>query len=108
MNIKIYRDRYGFSFFDEWLKHLNDKALRARISARLDRIKEGNLGDHKFIAKGIWEFRLNFGAGYRIYFAKESQSLIILFIGGDKSSQKRDIEKAVVLLKDYLRNKNEI
>lgn len=108
MSIKIYRDRYGFSFFDEWLKHLTDKVLRARIIARLNRIEEGNLGDHKFIGKGIWEFRLNFGAGYRIYFAKESQTLVVLLIGGDKNSQKRDIEKAVVLLKEYLRNEHEI
>lgn len=108
MNFKIYRDRYGFSAFDEWLIHFTDKVLRARILARLARIEEGNLGDYKFIGQGIWEFRLHFGAGYRIYFAKESQTLIILLIGGDKSSQKRDIEKAAVLLKEYLRDKYEI
>lgn len=108
MNLKIYRDRYGFSFFEEWLNHLTDKASKARILARLSRIEEGNLGDYKFIGKGIWEFRLNFGPGYRIYFTKESQALIILFVGGNKNSQKRDIEKAAILLKDYLRDTHEI
>ncbi len=108
MNFKIYRDRYGFSLFEEWLNNVNDKIHKARIIARLFKVEEGNLGDHNFLGKGIWELRFHFGPGYRIYYTKESQTLIILFVGGNKSSQKRDIEKASLLLKEHLRNKNEI
>jgi putative addiction module killer protein len=62
----------------------------------------GNLGDHKFIGDGIYELRLAFGAGYRIYYGVEGDALMLLLCGGDKSTQRKDIKKASMYLKDYL------
>ena len=61
----------------------------------------GNLGDHKSVGEGVWEARVMFGPGYRIYFGKEGLSVILLLLGGDKSSQARDIRKARQLWKEY-------
>ena len=74
---------------------------RARIQARILRFEMGNLGDHKSVGKGVWEARVMFGPGYRIYFGKEGLSVILLLLGGDKSSQARDIRKARQLWKEY-------
>ena len=74
---------------------------RARIQARILRFEMGNLGDHKSVGEGVWEARVMFGPGYRIYFGKEGLSVILLLLGGDKSSQARDIRKARQLWKEY-------
>lgn len=105
MFINIYTDNTGFSPFDEWFRSLNDKGLRGRILARLDRIEQGNLGDHKYIRDGIWELRFYFSPGIRIYFGRESSEIILLLFGGDKNSQSRDIKRATSLYNEYLRNK---
>ncbi len=84
--------------YSEWLKGLRDVTTVARIRARIDRIEEGNLGDYKPLGIGLFEFKLSFGAGYRVYFA----------IDGDKGSQRKDIQKAREYWTDYLmRKKNE-
>jgi putative addiction module killer protein len=79
-----------------------DKTARYRVKERLDRVVLGNLGDHKFIGDGVNELRLAFGAGYRIYYGKEENTIILLLCGGDKSTQKADIKKAIKYLKNYL------
>jgi putative addiction module killer protein len=66
------------------------------------RFEVGNLRDHKAVAVGVWEARLAFGAGYRIYFGKQSGGVILLLLGGDKSSQKEDIRRAIRFWRDYL------
>jgi putative addiction module killer protein len=94
MEVNIYETLDGKVPFSEWLTSLRDLQAAARILLRIDRVKQGNLGDHKFIDDGIFELRIDVGAGYRVYFARlESQEILILW-GGDKSSQTRDIEKA--------------
>jgi len=88
--------------FKEWLKEL-DKHIRGIILSRLDRILLGNFGDCHSIqgAKGISEIRFDVGAGYRIYYGKEENTVIILLVGGSKRTQTRDIAKAKRYWQDY-------
>ena len=79
-----------------------DPPTRFRVKERLDRLALGNLGDYKQINKDIFELRLAFGAGYRIYFHQEGNKVILLLSGGNKSTQKKDIKKAISYLNDYL------
>lgn len=99
--IKIYTAEDGTKPFVDWLESL-DKTIRYRVKERLDRVRLGNFGDHKFIADGVYELRLVFGSGYRIYYGNQGDLLVLLLCGGDKSSQKKDIKKAIEYLKDYL------
>jgi putative addiction module killer protein len=101
LTIREYLSADGRSCFGEWLQDL-DISARARIQARVLRFEMGNLGDHKSIGGGLWEARVMFGPGYRIYFGKEGLSIILLLLGGDKSSQAGDIRKARQLWKEYL------
>ena len=91
----------GRNPFREWLEEL-DASVKARIQARVYRFELGNLGDHKTVGGGVWEARLDFGPGYRIYFGKEGTSVILLLLGGDKSSQAKDIAMAQKFRKAYL------
>ena len=95
MDVEIYQNQNGNEPFVEWLSSIRDKTTVARIRSRLRRIEEtGNLGDYRSVGGGVFEFRLQFGAGYRIYFGKIGDDAILLLRGGDKGSQSRDIEKA--------------
>ena len=89
--------------FEEWFSSLKDSRTRARIRIRLDRLSLGLLGDCKSLGRGLQELRLDFGAGYRIYFGQDGHVLIILLCGGNKSTQQRDIVKARTYWADYLR-----
>lgn len=84
--------------FQRWFNKLKDPKTKARINLRLRQVSMGHLGDHKVIAAQLYELRLFFGAGYRIYYTIKGDRLVILFNGGDKSSQKKDIAKAKQLL----------
>ena len=83
--------------FDDWLDNLKNRTAVLRISARIDRIEQGNFGDSKLITKGISELRFFFGSGYRIYYTVQEKTIVLLLNGGDKSSQKKDIKKAKAL-----------
>jgi putative addiction module killer protein len=85
------------SEFDKWLTKLKDAKGKARIIARLRSAELGNLGDVKSIGEGISEMRIHYGPGYRVYFTRRGRLLIFLLVGGDKSSQKRDIKRAKAL-----------
>jgi len=85
--------------FRDWLKALKDRRAAARIEIRIGRAEFGNLGDTKFF-DGIGELRIDYGPGYRVYFVRRGQMLIILLCGGDKSSQKSDIKKAIAMAKE--------
>jgi putative addiction module killer protein len=87
--------------FRDWLAEL-DKATRARVQARVLRFETGNLGDHKSVGSGVWEARMDFGAGYRVYFGKSGGQLILLLVGGDKSSQVGDIKQARKFWREHL------
>ncbi len=101
LTIREYLTREGTSPFRIWLDGL-DVQVRARIQARVLRFETGNLGDHKAVGSGVWEARLLFGAGYRIYFGRAGRTVVLLLLGGDKASQRRDIRTAQRLWKDYL------
>ena len=103
--IRIYETENGKRPFEEWVKDLRDPPTARRIQARLAGVSAGNLGDTKSVGEGVYELRLAFGAGYRIYFGSIDNELIILLCGGDKSSQDKDIKKAKEYWSDY-RSKN--
>lgn len=80
--------------FEAWLEGLRDRRARAKIRKRLDRVQLGNLGDVKPVGEGVSELRVDYGPGYRIYFAQVGTVVVLLLSGGDKSSQRQDILKA--------------
>jgi putative addiction module killer protein len=80
--------------FDVWLTKLKDRAGRLRILKRIDRLANGNPGDAKSVGNGVLELRLDVGPGYRVYYAKHGDLLILLLCGGDKSTQHNDIDRA--------------
>lgn len=86
-------------FFRDWLDGLKDRAAVRRIVQRIARLESGLLGDVKFF-DGIGELRIDYGPGYRVYFVRRGDVVVILLCGGDKGSQKRDIERALKLAKD--------
>lgn len=92
------------SEFDKWLKKLNDRKAKAKILLRLQRVEAGNLGDVSPVGEGIEEFRIHYGPGYRIYFRRQGEKIILLLMGGDKSSQESDIKKAKTLWNQYKEN----
>ena len=94
MEVKIYQDEHGNEPFTEWLNSLRDAVTRRRIRKRLRRIERGNLGDFGSVGDGVFELRLHFGAGYRIYYVYINEETTLLLTGGDKNSQARDIQKA--------------
>jgi putative addiction module killer protein len=98
--ILIFKTSEGKEPFLEWLFALGDKTSRYRIETRIDRLKCGNFGDHKRF-KGIVELRLSFGKGYRVYCGEDGARIVILLQGGDKSSQKKDIQKALEYWREY-------
>ncbi len=86
--------------FENWFKNLRDKQAQKRIQARIDRIKEGNSGDYKSVGENVFEMRIHYGAGYRVYFIQQGLEIIILLAGGDKSSQQKDIQTALKLARE--------
>jgi putative addiction module killer protein len=92
--LKIYETDDGNAPFSSWLDALKDREARARIKKRLNRVTLGNLGDYRSVGEGVFEFRIDYGAGYRVYFAQIDMLMILLLCGGDKSTQERDIIKA--------------
>ena len=101
LTIREYLTSDGKSPFRDWLNKL-DVPIKARIQARVLRFELGNLGDHKSVGGGVWEARLMFGPGYRLYFGKEGRSVILLLLGGDKTFQAEDIRQARRFWQDYL------
>ena len=85
--------------FGKWLKKLKDIKGKVAIIRRIDRIKLGNFGDYKSVGNEVFELRITVGPAYRVYFTKKDEQIIILLIGGDKSTQSKDIEKAKNILK---------
>ncbi|WIY82372.1 type II toxin-antitoxin system RelE/ParE family toxin [Propionimicrobium sp. PCR01-08-3] len=90
--------------FDRWLTRLRDRQGAGRILARIDRLSAGNRGDAKSVGAGIWELRIDYGPGYRVYYLQRGSRLILLLCGGDKSSQQRDIENAHRIAREWISN----
>ena len=81
--------------FDDWLANLKDKVGRARIVLRIRSAEHGNFGDCEPVGSGVFEMRVHVGPGYRAYFTRRAEVVYLLLIGGDKSSQQRDIKRAI-------------
>jgi putative addiction module killer protein len=86
--------------FSIWLDALRDIKARARIQARIERLSLGNSGDVKSVGAGVSELRIDYGPGYRVYYKKVGRTIIILLVGGDKSSQSQDIKNALALARN--------
>jgi len=86
--------------FSQWLIKLKDIRARIAIVRRLERAQSGNLGDVKSVGESVFEMRVDMGPGYRLYYKMRENELIILLVGGDKSTQQRDIEKAIEMAKE--------
>jgi putative addiction module killer protein len=87
--------------FSEWLDSLRDLKAKFKIDGRLDRVQEGNLGDYRSVGEGVCELRINYGPGYRVYFGQVEETIVLLLIGGNKSTQEQDIRKAQKYWTDY-------
>ena len=99
-----YLDERGRSAFSEWFATLDARAA-ARITTALYRMEQGNLSNAKSVGKGVFEYKLHFGPGYRIYFGQDGDTLVLLLNGGTKKWQSNDIEQARALWKEYKRRK---
>jgi putative addiction module killer protein len=84
--------------YRRWFSKLRDETTKARINLRITRLAEGNAGNHRNLTHGISELKLTFGAGYRVYYTQRNDELILLLIGGDKSSQSEDIKAAIEMV----------
>ena len=92
--VVAFRAKNGQVPFANWLDDLNDKRAVARVLARLARVRHGGLGDCKSVGEGVSELRVDYGPGYRVYFAQKGQTVVVLLCGGDKRTQDRDIRLA--------------
>lgn len=95
-----YRTADGREPYLEWLRSIKDKKVRSIIRARVDRLAVGNLGDHRRIVGDLFELRIHYGAGYRIYCGERGKTIVILLCGGTKRRQQRDIEQAKTYWQD--------
>ncbi len=84
--------------FNHWLAKLKDRTIKNQLLSRLARVENGNFGDTKALSADLFELRCFFGGGLRVYYTIRNQQVVLLLIGGDKSSQDRDIEKAKAIL----------
>lgn len=99
--IKEYIARDGKNHFREWLDNLKDIKTQAKIDIRIGRLRLGNFGDTKGVGQGVYELRIHFGPGYRVYYGLEGNKIVLLLCGGDKRTQKNDIKKAVNHWEEY-------
>jgi putative addiction module killer protein len=103
--LEYYLSAMGKIPFKEWVEGLRDVSARANIRVKLDRVRLGNLGNNRAVGEGVRELKVAYGPGYRIYFAQEGTNIILLLLGGDKSSQEKDIETAKEYWNDHKRRK---
>jgi putative addiction module killer protein len=101
--ISHYLTPEGKDIFLEWQLSLRDTNARIAIDRRINRIELGNFGDHKFCRDGVWELRIDFGPGYRVYYAIAGSKVVLLLSGGDKGTQTTDINRACEEWKDWQR-----
>ncbi len=103
MQIRHYLTALGRDPFQQWLDKLKDLQGRVVIQRRIDRLMAGNFGDHKFCQEGVWELRIDFGPGYRVYYVQEGKTIVLLLCGGSKRTQAADVKEAVKFWCDYQR-----
>lgn len=101
IEIRRYVTRAGKDVFGDWLAGLKDLRAHAKIAVRIDRVAAGNFGDCKSLRNGLYELRIDWGPGYRVYYAMFGRQMVLLLCGGDKRKQSSDIERAIEYLEDY-------
>jgi putative addiction module killer protein len=101
IEIRHYVNRAGKDVFDDWLTQLADARAQAKIATRINRLAAGNFGDCKSLRQGLYELRIGWGPGYRVYYAMIGGECVLLLCGGDKRRQSSDIERGLEFLKDY-------
>ena len=101
IEVRRYVARSGRDVIGDWLASLEDLRARARIAARLDRLSLGNFGDCKALREGVSELRIDWGPGYRVYYAVLGRTCVLLLCGGDKRRQSSDIRRAIEYLGDF-------
>ena len=102
MDIRSYIDPQGRKPFNAWFDCLQDSRAKAAIKRRLDLFLRGGWGDTRYCRGGVWEMRFDLGPGHRVYFGRDGGSIVLLLGGGDKASQKRDLDRAVEAWQDYV------
>src|SRR5260370_7381971 len=101
MEVRHYVSRTGKDVFDDWLSRLADARAKAKIASRINRLAVGNFGDCKPLGQGLCELRIDWGPGYRVYYAMVGRVCVLLLCGGDKRKQSSDIDRALKFLRDY-------
>ena len=101
IEVRHYVNRAGKDVFDHWLSQLPDVRTQAKIAVRIDRLAAGNFGDCKPLRHGLCELRIDWGPGYRIYYATLGKGRVLLLCGGAKQKQYSDIDRALEYLRDY-------
>jgi putative addiction module killer protein len=105
--ISYYLTEVGEKPFKEWLDNLKDIAARQKVRIRLDRVRLGNLCKNRSVGEGVYELKIDCGPGYRVYYGLDKKTVVLLLLGGDKSSQKKDITQARIYWEDHKRrNRN--
>jgi putative addiction module killer protein len=104
IDIREYNDRNGLSPYAAWFDQLNPQAA-AKVAVAMTRLALGNFSTVKSVGSGVLECRIDFGPGYRVYFGKDGERLVILLGGGTKKRQQRDIQAALANWQDYKRRK---
>jgi putative addiction module killer protein len=96
-----FTDKDGRDVFQTWLASLRDQTAKAKILVRMNRLEAGNAGDCRPVGEGVLELRIHHGPGYRVYFGKINNDVVLLLCGGDKNSQAADIRKAKIFWAEY-------
>lgn len=89
--------------FPDWLRKQRDTTAKIAINRRVNRVEQGNFWDHEFCRDGVWELRIDVGAGYRVYYAVAAKKIVLLLYGGDKRTQTADINRACEYWQDWQR-----
>ena len=100
-DVLIYEDPTGQAPFTEWLGKLRDKQAVAKIDIRIERVRLGNFGYVEPVGEGVMELKIDFGPGYRVYFGQMGSKVVVLLLGGDKASQRKDIAMAKEYWRDF-------
>ena len=87
--------------YRDWIDALKDRSGRARIQVRVDRLVHGNPGSHRNLTDGVSELKIDSGPGYRVYYTQRGNRLLLLLVGGDKSTQQKDIDRAIALARGF-------
>jgi putative addiction module killer protein len=105
--IRHYLTQDAKDVYSDWLRQQRDTMARIAVDRRVMRLEQGNFGDHKFCRNGVWELRIDVGAGYRVYYATAGKRLVLLLCGGDKRTQEADISRACDYWQDWQRRSDD-